>query len=302
MHVVLKEIATGKTILVRQGQVVTVGRTEWADHAFPSDVDLLPIHFSIELTTDFVRAVSADNAVLIVDETEQRIVPLTPGLVFIAGNTQFLVDAAPMIAAADQADDSVETAVETPSPDTTEPVREGWVSAEATLTALSLEPLSESDAIAADQPTALIQALMSQQRHSDAIQAVAWILPRPDGLQWAIECTERLTTETTTEDQTAIAAARKWLDDPTPENAAAAEQVVQEVGTDRPSGWLAQAVHWCSDDIAGSDQIKVPPPPPLFSAAIKGALVNLAFACRPDDPVSVFEKCLTDALQRLPAG
>lgn len=283
---------------MRQGQVVTVGRTEWADHAFPADQDLLPVHFSIEFTADHVRVICAAGATVVADDAEETVIRLPQGLVFSAASTKFVVESSPDVPSSepDQADAAAdaEAAQATSDPQ----AAEGWVSAEATLDALCLAPIG--DAADLKQPAALIERLVADARQADAIQAVAWILPRPDGLRWAIECVEHGTAGPSEQDLSALAVARQWCDDPTPENAAAAGRVVESVGTERSTGWLAQAAYWCGDDISGSDQVKVPPPAPLFSAAIKGALVKLAFECRPDDPTSVFAECLARAHDRLP--
>ncbi|MBL8851150.1 MAG: FHA domain-containing protein, partial [Planctomycetaceae bacterium] len=51
MQVLLQIIAgpaTGKRFRLRQGQVATVGRTEWSDFCVPQDAEMADVHFQLQ--------------------------------------------------------------------------------------------------------------------------------------------------------------------------------------------------------------------------------------------------------------
>ena len=83
---------TGRKIRLREGQVAEVGRTEWADHAFPSDSHMSARHFSLECgrETCRVRDLESSNGTW-VDKERVGDAILRDGLEFQAGNSRFLV-------------------------------------------------------------------------------------------------------------------------------------------------------------------------------------------------------------------
>src|SRR6516162_8681503 len=57
----------GKKTFLRSGQVLRVGRTEWAEFNIPQDATLAPIHFSLEFDAHAcrVRAMQNSSGVLV---------------------------------------------------------------------------------------------------------------------------------------------------------------------------------------------------------------------------------------------
>ncbi|MHC4399535.1 MAG: FHA domain-containing protein [Planctomycetota bacterium] len=70
MRVILETVAgphVGKKILLRAGEFAKVGRTEWADFAFPNDGHMSSLHFSVhfEQTVCHVRDLESANGTLV---------------------------------------------------------------------------------------------------------------------------------------------------------------------------------------------------------------------------------------------
>lgn len=83
----------GRTVLLRVGQVVKVGRTEWADFPVPSDDHMSGVHFALRCENDgcHIEDLESTNGTLVNDE---RIVAavLNNGDTIRAGCTTFVVE------------------------------------------------------------------------------------------------------------------------------------------------------------------------------------------------------------------
>jgi pSer/pThr/pTyr-binding forkhead associated (FHA) protein len=95
MQLLLKVISGAKQetkISLRDGQAMQIGRTEWADCAFPEDVLMSSIHFSVEcgIVACVVRDLKSTNGTYI-NGAKKREAVLADGDEIRAGNTVFAV-------------------------------------------------------------------------------------------------------------------------------------------------------------------------------------------------------------------
>lgn len=87
--------AAGKRIPLAPGQVLQIGRTEWADFAVPKDEQMSSVHFAIETDAGgcYVRDLGSTNGTFVNRQRlkpEER-VPVADGAEIIAGRSGFVV-------------------------------------------------------------------------------------------------------------------------------------------------------------------------------------------------------------------
>jgi hypothetical protein len=294
MHLVLQQINGIKTILVRQGQKVTVGRTEWADHSLPHDSAMAPVHFSVEFVGSGAIVLPTEGAVVLLDGEPTKGAALKDGHSIQAGNTIFRVLSEGMGETDTAGDSVVETQPEGGgTPAVSNDDTSLWVSAEATLDALSLPPIADPATGPLANAIDLARFLAATDRHGDAIQVLAWSMSRPAAVGWAADCVQNYLAETLTdEEQAAVSAARGWCAEPTDANCSAAGLAAEEAGLNGSAGWVAQAAFWSGSNLSSPELPPVKPPPTLTSAAVKGAIIAIAFAIRPDAADAVMNECL----------
>lgn len=292
MYLVLQQVSGTATIFVRRGQKVSVGRTEWADHSFPHDAAMQPVHFTLECSQSGAVAIPAEGGQLLLDGEPTVGSTLCHGQLLQAGATCFKVllegvtDAETPMKASSESLQNPTSAVPTENANQ-------WVSAAETLEALSMSPIAENIAPQPASPVELAQLLVATSRQADALQVIAWSVGRADAVTWAADCIENYLAPSLTEsEKAAIAAARTWCSQQTEASCAAAGAAAEAGGTDTPPGWVAQAAFWSGDNLSTPDLPPVKPPPALASAGVKGAIVSLAFAVSPDDPVAIMNECL----------
>ena len=85
--------AAGKRILLGAGHSVTIGRTEWADHAFPQDGRMSGTHFALETDSAacYVRDMGSTNGTFVGGRRIGDRVALRHGDEILAGETRFQV-------------------------------------------------------------------------------------------------------------------------------------------------------------------------------------------------------------------
>lgn len=280
-------------ILVRRGQEVTVGRTEWADYAFPHDTGLQPIHFSVTCHRDQPAFAAAQNCQVCIDGQDSESGPLRNGQVLLAGNTEFrvLVEGAPDTDSQDPADVE-EGGVPGVSPGDW---NQRWSGISDAVDQLGLEPLGDSAESNLQGPLEFVNALQEADRLADAICLLGWCLPSDKAVAWLADCVRTHQADTLTErDKSALEAALDWADSPGAETSRAAESIVESIGLESPAAWVAQFAFWSGDDISAPGTPPLPPPVNLAAAAAKGTIVSLAYLVQPTAPNEI----LTDCAQR----
>jgi pSer/pThr/pTyr-binding forkhead associated (FHA) protein len=81
-----------KRFLVREGQILKIGRTEWADVAFPCDDNMSSVHFSLELIPPalFIEDLGSTNGTSVNDIRIESRAQLQGGEDIVAGQTHFV--------------------------------------------------------------------------------------------------------------------------------------------------------------------------------------------------------------------
>jgi hypothetical protein len=142
----------------------------------------------------------------------------------------------------------------------------------ASLGGLSDEARSRLD------PALNVRALLDSLRHDgrleDAVRVLTHVLPRQYALAWGCECWQAVHAgiEPDPSDKGALAAALRWLKEPTEENRVAAVELADRLAYRSSAAWLAAAAGWCGGSMLPAGQPEVPPPPTLSSDAVRSAV------------------------------
>lgn len=144
---------------------------------------------------------------------------------------------------------------------------------------------------------AFLDSLRRNELHTDAISVLTHVLPRQYALAWGCECWQQLHRgiEVDPADRSAIAAAQRWLKEPTEENRRAAFELADRLGLRTAAAWLAAAAGWGGGSVLPAGQPEIPPPASLSGDAV-GAAVILAAATEPEAFGARVDACVERAL------
>jgi len=147
----------------------------------------------------------------------------------------------------------------------------------------SLEALSDEARERLDQTLnvrAYLDHLLGAELAADGVVVVARLLPRKYAIAWACECFDAATagTELDPVERSGVAAAKRWLSDPTEEHRRAAMDLADRLGYATPGAWLAAAAGWAEGSLAPPDVSAVAPPETLAGDAVAASLKLLAAA------------------------
>ena len=141
--------------------------------------------------------------------------------------------------------------------------------------------LSE-DARARLDPAVNVRAFLDTLRReglfADAVSVLTHVLPRQYALAWGCECwlDGHAGTEPDPSDKSALAAAQRWLKEPTEEHRRAAFELADRLGYRTAAAWLAAAAGWAGGSILPPGQLEIPPPPGLSGEAVSAAVILTA--------------------------
>lgn len=294
MQVILtiqSDIPGPKRTVLREGQVLRVGRTSWADFSVPGDAEMADVHFSVECRGSkcTLRALQRDSPTQRNDDEVTESV-LEDGDSIIAGGTTFLVriEGAPVSVAEPKAGDEEDTDDELPDDS-------GFAHVEnpsAAEIAAGCELSEEGTALMTDKmiPRQFVDELIAAGNVRDAITFLAYALPKREAVWWGAACAESARKGTAGgREITAIATARKWVTDPSEENRRAAEAIAMADKDGTPAGYASLAAFFSGGSLAPPDLPEVPPDDKL-TAQIVAASIPLAAA--DGDPLTVDERLL----------
>jgi hypothetical protein len=113
---------------------------------------------------------------------------------------------------------------------------------------------------------------------TDAVSVLTHVLPRQYALAWGCECwqEQHAGAEPDPSDRSAIAAAQRWLKEPTEAHRAAALELADRLGYRSAAAWLAAAAGWGGGSLLPPGQPEVPPPPTLSGEAVSAAVILTA--------------------------
>ena len=126
-------------------------------------------------------------------------------------------------------------------------------------------------------PAAYLQQLTSKPAFNEAVQFLAFALPKREAVWWACMCARADLKESAPAPVVAaLAAAEAWVYRPTEENRRAAWERAKEGKFETPSVWAAVAAFWSGPSLAPPDLPAVPPAPHLTGVAVSGAVTLAA--------------------------
>ena len=293
MQLILKTIggdSAGKKILLRCGQVASVGRTDWADFCVPDDPSMAEFHFEVSCEANKCTLTDRDGNGVKIEGEPVTMSDLKSGQRIEAGSTLFEVEIIGEIAEpaaccsghgqvhetnndespVDVATSAPEMPME-PSPTTVEEYCEVLELGDAAKAAVNEQQLAS--------PFDLLETLIRDDHFPDALCLTAGLLPKRDAILWGIECLRSGERKLTDADQAAAAAVDEWLAEPSEANRRAAEAVAKANEYDGPFSWLAMAVFWSEGSMSPEGQ---PGVAPLWQLTAKGVIAALTLAATKD--------------------
>lgn len=125
---------------------------------------------------------------------------------------------------------------------------------------------------------AYLDTLRRDRLFGDAVDVLGHVLPRQYAIAWACECWQAAQQgrEPDPVESSAVAAAQRWLKDPSEENRRAALVLADRLGFGTAGAWLAAAAGWSGGTMVPSGEYEVPPAAGLSGNAVAAALRMLA--------------------------
>jgi len=127
-----------------------------------------------------------------------------------------------------------------------------------------------------------LDALRRAGLYGDAIDVLTHLLPRQYAIAWGCECLQAVNASGAPgpADKATLAAAQRWLADPSEEHRRAALELADRLGYKSAGAWLAAAAGWTGGSLLPAGQPEVPVPPTLAGDAV-GAALRVAAATDP---------------------
>ena len=134
----------------------------------------------------------------------------------------------------------------------------------------------------AASPADYLKRLVSAPALDDAVQFMAFALPKREAVWWACLCARSQVQDGTPAPAlAALTAAEAWVYRPTEENRRAAMERAQATQFDSALVWAAVAAFWSGGSLAPPDLPVVPPAPHLSGVAVSGAVTLAAVQTEP---------------------
>jgi len=102
-------------------------------------------------------------------------------------------------------------------------------------------------------PGEYLQVLEQNQKPMESVNLLSQGMPEKDAVKWASESSKMVGDKLNSADQKALAAAEKWLANPTPETQNVASLAAAETNGAGPGGWAAQAAAWAKPATQGPE-------------------------------------------------
>lgn len=252
------------------------GRTDWADFSFPDDAAMADVHFQIEWKGSSLRlrhlAVGAATTVNGKPAAEGM---LRSGDRIAAGRTTFLVELDGV-----EEDVAAEASGGGKAGGPTTRSRSEWV---ALLTQLGVD--AEALVVPQDGQSSddLVAALIAADLPVPAARLRAHELEARGAVWWALRALDQFQAlpgapPLDAVQQSAVAAARAWVAQPTDGMRRAAEGVAQAAEFNGKGGMLATAVYLSGGSLAPADSPAEAPPDPRITGRLVAGLLQLCDA------------------------
>ncbi|MEZ6102902.1 MAG: FHA domain-containing protein [Pirellulaceae bacterium] len=291
MQLILKVIggpSTGMKLLLRQGEIAKVGRTEWADFCLPHDELLGEFHFAMQVNQNQCLLWDLDSGQpTMVNGQPVMTAYVNHGDLISAGTSEFAVELTGSTIAPSE-NDNRKTAVFEPvgQPESsTAPDASSQDTGPQSLTewCTALEISKEAMPVVTDEsdPWDLVDAWQEQELFADCLRLAACLLAPIHAVRWGIDCVSSTQLELSDGGKQAMEAASKWAEKPDEANRRACEKIAEASEYDGAAAWVALAAFWSQGSMAPQGQPEVPPPPGLFAKALAGALMMAATHSEP---------------------
>lgn len=123
--------------------------------------------------------------------------------------------------------------------------------------------------------TEFLDVLMSNELYMDAITLLSHSLPKREAVWWACICAKKHQKEVNDElFSQSLAAAEKWVYDPTEKNRRLAEFYAEKGQYETAAAWVAAAVFWSGDSIMPEGEPAIAPAEYLYSHAVRGCIIT----------------------------
>ncbi|HJZ57382.1 MAG TPA: hypothetical protein VKE74_20605 [Gemmataceae bacterium] len=121
-------------------------------------------------------------------------------------------------------------------------------------------------------------ALVGAGHHQDAIRFLAAALPKRESVWWGVACAREVLKALPEPQAKALAAAERWVKDPTEGNRRSAGAAAEAAGYGNPPGSLAAGAFWSGGSLAPANLPAVLPRDDLTGVAVGAALVLASVA------------------------
>jgi hypothetical protein len=136
-------------------------------------------------------------------------------------------------------------------------------------------------------PLDFLAALVAAKLPRDAVQFLAYGLPKRETVWWSSLCTRDILPATADAKlPAALQAAEAWVYRPTEENRRNAQHVADAIEDSHPAQWTARAAFWSGGSMAPAGAPEVKPSDDLTARAVSGAIVMAATG----DPMQAEER------------
>lgn len=260
--------AAGRRIVLRGGQVARIGRTEWADFAFPEDPAMAEIHFAVHcgVHSAMIQALAVDRETRVNGSAMEKGI-LHHGDLVDAGSSQFIIiveDVAITADASRQEGSSSAAVSESSNEHETREIAEyiGLSEAGIELARTSLDP------------TRFGNVLVQSSMLLDALRWYSHTMPKPKAVLWACRCVEaNMQSAADPVQRAAYRAALQWANDPNETNRSNAALLAEASRYEGVGGMLAAAVGWSGGSLGPSNQPDIPPDDRLTGRCVCSTLI-----------------------------
>lgn len=286
MQVVVRVETGGKNrqAVIRAGQVLRVGRTEWADFCVPHDEQLADVHFSIACDASGCRVADLGTGqfTLLNDQEIDEAVAFH-GDRITAGQTVF------SLTMRDDSGQEMRNVAASASDEVAAGGDSGYEHVAASTAAEICELVDFDPAVLAlagegANPKAFLAALVENDLYADAVRLLAYALPKRESVFWAVRCVEDVLVEQQAADVAALSAARAWVREDNEENRRAAGEAAAATQLNTAAGMTAQSAFWSGGSIAPADVPDVPPGEVMTARGVASTVLMAAFEDATKDP------------------
>jgi hypothetical protein len=298
---------TGRRILLRDGQVRYVGRTDQADDSCPENPTMSSVHFSVRWFAGQceVKDLNSANGTWRHGKKISETL-LGAGDEIKAGKATFrlVVDEGAGMHTAEvpdmpHRDTSLElasaAAIAEPTKGPDPLLATGLAVANAAALSSSVQLSDVSKAMLVDDMPVpqFVELLSSREQFLDALRVVAHAVSKRSAVDWACRCVRTASGDDLSPlDDAAIKAAEAWVAEPDEDHRRKAQAAAEAAEQKTAASWAAMAAFWSSGSMAPPSAPVVPPAPHLTAHAAAGAVMLAAVARQPEKAPEKYQKFL----------